>query len=283
MMELPEITTIADQAEKILVGKTITEVYPPTYLHKFTFFKGDPIQYVALLKGRKIMAARGKGIFVDIVLDNDTTITIGDGVNARYGDKNDKVPAKYQLLLAFDDDTFLVMTVAMYGWIYAYRGELDNKYHEKGLNTPSPLSDKFDESYFAALIDNEKKEISAKALLATEQRIPGVGNGVLQDILFNAGINPKCKISKFTQIDRRKLFESLKSTLSQMTEAGGRDTETDLLGNKGGYHTILSSKTYKDPCPVCGDAIVKEAYMGGSVYYCPTCQPLPGVPGTRGK
>ncbi|MFO7935831.1 MAG: zinc finger domain-containing protein [Bacteroidales bacterium] len=30
----------------------------------------------------------------------------------------------------------------------------------------------------------------------------------------------------------------------------------------------------KELCPNCGDAIVKEAYMGGAVYFCPVCQPL---------
>lgn|GEM_PF-2077218 len=30
-----------------------------------------------------------------------------------------------------------------------------------------------------------------KAFLATEQRIPGLGNGVLQDILWTARIHPK--------------------------------------------------------------------------------------------
>jgi formamidopyrimidine-DNA glycosylase len=59
-----------------------------------------------------------------------------------------------------------------------------------------------------------------------------------------------------------------------MLDKGGRDTETDLFGEKGGYHTILSKNTYGQPCPKCGGEIIKENYMGGSVYYCPSCQPL---------
>ncbi|MFA6873005.1 MAG: zinc finger domain-containing protein, partial [Bacteroidaceae bacterium] len=31
---------------------------------------------------------------------------------------------------------------------------------------------------------------------------------------------------------------------------------------------------YAQPCPRCGNQIRKEAYMGGSIYYCPTCQKL---------
>ncbi|HKM29634.1 MAG TPA: endonuclease VIII, partial [Bacilli bacterium] len=60
--------------------------------------------------------------------------------------------------------------------------------------------------------------------------------------------------------------------LQMMCDLGGRDTEKDVFGHEGRYRTKLSSKTYKDGCPKCGGAITKEAYMGGSVYYCPICQ-----------
>ena len=59
-----------------------------------------------------------------------------------------------------------------------------------------------------------------------------------------------------------------------MVLEGGRDTQTDLYGNDGGYKTILSAKTWKNPCPRCGGTIVKEAYLGGSVYYCSECQKI---------
>jgi formamidopyrimidine-DNA glycosylase len=66
----------------------------------------------------------------------------------------------------------------------------------------------------------------------------------------------------------------VKSVLAAMASQGGRDTEKDLFSQPGGYHTVLSSKTFDQPCPNCGTAIRKEAYLGGSIYYCPTCQPF---------
>lgn len=57
-----------------------------------------------------------------------------------------------------------------------------------------------------------------------------------------------------------------------MTEAGGRDTERDLFGNPGGYKTALSANTVGAYCPACGENIKKEAYLGGSIYYCEGCQ-----------
>lgn len=58
-----------------------------------------------------------------------------------------------------------------------------------------------------------KPKSSVKVLLATEQRIPGLGNGVLQDILFNAKINPKREINSLTDIDKSALLQSIKMTL----------------------------------------------------------------------
>ena len=97
----------------------------------------------------------------------------------------------------------------------------------------SPLSDKYTEAEFEKLVAEAKKTLSAKALLATNQRIPGVGNGVTQDILFNARINPKQKVLLLSDNQKDVLFNALKETLVDMTFEGGRDTQTDLYGNAG--------------------------------------------------
>ena len=76
------------------------------------------------------------------------------------------------------DDSFLAFTVSMYGSIYAFKGEFDNPYYQGSIHKLCPLDERFDKTYFISLIGNLKKDISAKALLATEQRIPGLGNGV---------------------------------------------------------------------------------------------------------
>jgi formamidopyrimidine-DNA glycosylase len=69
-----------------------------------------------------------------------------------------------------------------------------------------------------------------------------------------------------------EMYAAVKSVLAKMVECGGRDTERDLYGSPGGYKTILSKNTVGGPCPDCGTIIRKEAYLGGSIYYCPGCQ-----------
>ncbi len=129
------------------------------------------------------------------------------------------------------------------------------------------------ETHFQAVRRESKPILSVKAFLATEQRFPGIGNGVLQDILFEAGIPPKRKVGTFTEAEWDRLLHTTGSVLRKMWEKGGRDTEKDLFGSPGGYRTKLSKITYRSGCPVCGGPITKEAYLGGSVYYCPVCQP----------
>lgn len=274
MIELPEAITIGRQVGQTLAGRKVTNVYGATYLHKFTFFNGTPDEYRNLLVGKEVRSAIGKGIFVDVCFDDDLFLSIFDGVNMRYGYPGDPVPSKYQMLITFDDESFVSFSTSMYGGIYVFRHTLGNKYRTLSLNSISPLSEQFDGTYFEEKFAVEKKNISAKAFLATEQRIPGLGNGVLQDILFHAKLHPKRKIFSLSDVEKATLFRSFKNTLQAMVDGGGRDTETDFLGDKGRYRSVLSKNTYTSPCPCCGGIITKEAYMGGSVYYCLECQPF---------
>ena len=274
MLEIPESKTISIQAGKTLIDKKIVEVHAATSPHKFAFYFDDPSSYASLLNGSQIISAKGHGMFVDLNCTEDISITIGDGTNMRHYLSSDQPPEKHQLLIILDDGCFVAFTVAMYGGIWAYKGPFDNSYYQRSLHSVSPLDDRFDESYFDDMIRNTTRDLSMKALLATEQRIPGLGNGVLQDILFNAGLHPRRKKSTLTDSLKAALFHSLKGTLKKMTTQGGRDTEKDLFGQPGGYKTMLSKNTFKNPCPNCGSSIVKEAYLGGAVYFCRNCQRL---------
>lgn len=118
----------------------------------------------------------------------------------------------------------------------------------------------------------ENRKLSAKAFLATEQRIPGLGNGVLQDILWDAGIDPRFPMAQAEEDDYKKLYASTVKMLRKMCEKGGRDTESDIYGNPGGYITQLSKKSLEEPCMNCGSPIHKANYMGGTVYFCEKCQ-----------
>lgn len=274
MIELPESLTYAKLLKENVNGKTVSKVLPANSPHKFFWTNAEWSDYEEMLEGRTVCGAEGFGIFVDILLEDDIRLTFNDGVNVRLIDEQQERPKKYQLLLEFDDGCALSFSVAMYGGAFCHKSDFDNEYYLKNKSSLSVLDPAFNEAYFNQLLQKVKPTLSAKAFLATEQRIVGLGNGVLQDILFKAGIHPKRKVQTLSEDDVRFMFENVKAVMTEITEKGGRDTEKNLLGEAGGYRTLLSKNTVTRPCPCCGSAIVKEAYLGGAVYYCPICQPL---------
>jgi formamidopyrimidine-DNA glycosylase len=272
MIELPEAAVLAKQSNEIIRGKRIRDVIAARSPHKFAWYFGDPQEYAGLLTGKVIGEAASHGGQVEIAA-GDAKMLFSDGVNVRYVGPGRKPPDKHQLLLEFEDSSFLVGSVQMYGGLMAFpEGRNDNKYYLVAKEKPSPLTDRFDEAWFNSLFDEDTAKLSLKAFMATEQRIPGLGNGVLQDILFNAKMHPKKKTGALPAADRSLLFDSLKTTLSEMVAGGGRDTENDLLGAPGGYRNRLSRNTAGLACEVCGTPIRKEAYLRGSIYYCARCQ-----------
>jgi len=272
MIELPEAAVLAKQSNEIIRGQRIRDVIAARSPHKFAWYFGDPQEYAGLLTGKVIGEAASHGGQVEIAA-GDVRVLFSDGVNLRYLGPGQKPPDKHQLLLQFDDGSCLVGSVQMYGGLSVFPEALnDNKYYLVAKEKPSPLTDRFDEAYFDSLFDEDTAKLSLKAFLATEQRIPGLGNGVLQDILFNAKMHPKKKTSSLSAADRRLLFDAIKTTVSEMVAGGGRDTDSDLLGAPGGYRTRMSRNTVGQACTVCGTPIRKEAYRGGSIYYCAGCQ-----------
>jgi len=274
VIELPEAAVLAKQINEIVVGKKIRNVIAVQTQHKLAWYFGNPQEYKSLLTGKVISGAASYGGQVEITAGK-AKLLFSDGVNLRYYNKGEKLPDKHQLLLEFDDGSSMVGWVQMYGGLSAFpKGKNDNKYYLIAKEKPSPLSGDFNENYFKSLFDESTVKLSLKAFLATEQRIPGLGNGVLQDILFNAKMHPKKKAGTLSAADQRILFDSIKNTLSEMTAKGGRDTENDLLGKPGAYKTKLSKNTVGQPCLICSTLIRKEAYLGGSIYYCARCQSI---------
>ncbi|MEW8995582.1 endonuclease VIII [Clostridium sp.] len=276
MIEIPEALTLAGQINNTIKGKQIVNVIAGYTPHKFAWYHGDPQKYHEMLVGKTINMATAYGGMVEINADN-TSILIGDGVAFRYREKGEKRPVKHQLLLEFNDSYEVSASVQMYGGIWCFNTDegFQNLYYKITKEKPSPLSYEFNEAYFDELISSQNvQKLSVKAFLATEQRIPGLGNGVLQDILWNAKIHPKRKISTLKDDNKEVLYSSIRTVLSEMTELGGRDTEKDLYGNKCGYKTMMSKNSVGSSCVFCGGIIKKENYLGGSIYYCENCQLL---------
>lgn len=275
MIELPEALLIVRQMNNELRGKRIEYGNRGNSPHKFAFTSGSPEEYEAILRGKTIGEAKGHGSAILVPIGPDYVLGLGGGgERILYHQSEHTLPKKHQLLLHFEDGTYLTVTVQGWGNVLLLPRSKAGDHPHVGAGRITPLSDAFTWEYFRGLFEEieEGSSKSIKYFVISKPGVWGIGNGCLQDILFRAKIHPKRRVVDIAEHEQHTLYHAITDTLTQMVELGGRYSERDLYGNRGGYVRILDSKTRGKPCPECGTPIEKIQYLGGACYFCPGCQ-----------
>lgn len=276
MIELPEAITIAGQITSELAGKRITSCQRGMSPHKFAWFGPmEKDEYEATMVGLTVGEARGEGPSILVDMGPVYVLVFGEGgERILYHEPGAKLPKKHQLLLGFNDGSQLTVTVSGWGRLELLRQDKIAEHPYLGKPFVSPLSDAFTDEYFLGLFGapEEERKKSVKFFLISEPGVRGIGNGVLQDILYHAGIHPRRPVAEMSDVEKRDLYRSIRETLQEMVDKGGRDSDYDLYNRPGGYARILHSKSAGTPCPQCGTLIEKQQYLGGAIYFCPSCQ-----------
>ena len=275
MFELPEFTTLARQFSETLNGKVIAEGRLGNSPHKFVWYNRKPEEFARLTAGKRIGRAHAKAKWLFVPLEPGYLLLFGEcGGKMLYHEPGMQLPEKYHLLLRFEDGSALSAMTAMWGAMELHEaGKEQERQYIKGMRT-TPVDPGFTANYFSALIDELLKgeKRSVKSLLTQDQLIPGLGNAIAQDILFRACLHPRRALADLTPGQRRDLYAAIMDTVGEAIEKGGRNDETDLFGQPGGYIRIMDSKAAGKPCPECGTTVQKIQYLGGACYFCPKCQ-----------
>ena len=286
MIELPEAIAFSKQINETLVGKKIKHALKGKTPHKFAFPMKDSNElgsehsdedFDRILKGKVITKSWSNGNVILVQMDNDYLLSLGCGGQKIIYHKSEKtIPKKHQLMLVFDDDTFLTVTISGWGEVRLFETKDLPKHPHISYERIDPLSENFTYTVFDKMIDDipENRKRNAKRFFISEPGLRGIGNGVIQDIFFLARIHPKREMSSLTKEERKRLFETTRVELRKMANLGGRDGEKDLFDNWGSYIRIMHSKAIGEPCPKCGTPIEKEQFGGGSIYFCSTCQKI---------
>lgn len=294
-MSLVENQVVSNQLQNTVVGKTIVKVVANQNPHTFVWFATEPQYAFASAEVSHKQAEQYEALLTGKVIENSEVhfgsystynfLYVGDralmfSLPTRYYAPGEKLPKRHQLYLVFADGSSLALCGSLGGAIYLFRVD------ENGLaadypppDTPSVLSDEFSESFFLDLIKNTdlaklKPAKTVKCFLATNNRIPGLDNSILHEILWEAQVNPKSDMAALGEAEYKRLYAAIKKVFPAVIAAGGLDTGKDIFGNPGTYATQVSRNTLGKPCGRCGDPIVKEPHLGGAVYYCPKCQPI---------
>ncbi len=275
MFELPELSVIAVQLGRSVSGKKIADGRLKNVAHRFVWHNADEDSFRARVRGKTFGAARVLGRWLCVDLEPGEVLVIGEcGGAIRFGQPGEARPAAWHLFIEFEDSSFLWAKTGMWGAyeLYAAGEELKRMYIAD--QKPAPGSPGFTPDYFRALVRalaGEGKR-SAKSLLVQDQLIPGLGNAIAQDILFEAALSPKRSIGDLDEAEIDALYRAISGKVVEIAAAGGRNDERDLFGNPGGYRRIMDSAAAGSPCPRCGATVASGSYLGGAIYWCPGCQ-----------
>lgn len=260
MFELPELITLAGQMNETVQGKTIREGRLGNSPHKFVWYNRKPEEFTLLTRGKTIGKAYAQGRWLFIPLESGYILVLGEcGGKILYHPAGMKLPEKYHLILAFEDNSALTALTQMWGAMELYEAgrEKERKY-VKDMRT-TPVDPQFTFDYFSALIDELLKgeKRSVKSLLTQDQLIPGLGNAIAQDIMFHARLHPRRSLADLNLGQRRDLYTAITDTLREVMDWGGRNDETTLFGQPGGYVRFMDSAAAGKPCPECGRTVEK--------------------------
>lgn len=271
--ELPEICKVSKQMEDKIIGKKFTNIVLTERLNsiiKQGMSNLDKRKEDILNTNITKVIPKGKWIFLEF--QNNNILMFGEIIGKfSYSEKGESLPPKYHVIFQFDDGSSLTFQSALYAFLTVATRDEKSQHRYAGNIGPSPNESNFSLDYFLQVLsNNEKKPI--KSVLNIQDQISGLGNVYINDILFEAGIHPKRKVSDLSQIERNDIFDSIIKIITSAIQLGGSVDESDLYGNQGKYSRIMDKNT--PLCRKCSEKVIKENILGSSSYFCPKCQKL---------
>jgi formamidopyrimidine-DNA glycosylase len=98
-----------------------------------------------------------------------------------------------------------------------------------------------------------------KAVLMDQRRIAGLGNLLVDEILWRSGIDPNRRPAAIDAADRKALHRTIRTTLR-------------TLDRRGGSHTGDMPRDLDRPCPRDGSPLARTKVGGRTTFWCPAHQ-----------
>ena len=115
-----------------------------------------------------------------------------------------------------------------------------------------------------------------KATLLDQTIICGLGNIYADEALFAAGIHPERKSGSISRDEAKSLLNSARKVMEASINSGGSTMATYVKadGTRGDYLEKFAQVFRKEnqPCPKCGNIIIKIRVAGRGTHICPNCQ-----------
>jgi formamidopyrimidine-DNA glycosylase len=275
MPELPEIANRAAEMRAHLVGKTISgvEILQPKILNV------NAESFAADITGGAIVdvTSRGKWIFVETTA-GWLLINLGMGGEIRLVTRAN-LPEKWRFIVDFAGGDCLAINFWWFGYVH-YVAPDGLAAHEMTSRLGPGILD-LPAQDLRQLTSRTRTTI--KTLLLDQERMAGLGNAYVHDVLFLARLHPLRPANSLTDAEVEALHQALRGGLQPSIDRGGAFYETGLHGQPGRFTMDDILVGYKEgkPCPACGAGIIKIKTGGSSSYLCPACQPAASPPASK--
>jgi formamidopyrimidine-DNA glycosylase len=267
MPELPDIVAYVEALDSRTVGQPLERV---RLASPFLLRTIQPT--IADVEGRTVREIRRIGKRIAIGVDGDLWLVLHLMIAGRLHWRLPKVKlAGRQNLAAFDfPDGTLTLTEAG----TKRRASLHVLAGDEGLRSVDPggidvLAADLNE--FRAALTSENHTL--KRALTDPRLVSGIGNAYSDEILHAAQLSPLAQTQKLKPAEWDRLFAATRGTLELRidrlrTEAGkGFPEKVTAFRDDMAVHG-----RYGQPCPVCGEKVLRIRYADNETNYCARCQ-----------
>jgi len=135
----------------------------------------------------------------------------------------------------------------------------------------------FDDALLAARLRRRDSEI--KRALLDQSLISGVGNIYADEALWRARLHWARRAKSLNRPTVAGLLVAVREVLGEALRAGGTSFDAlyvNVNGESGYFDRSLAVYGREGrPCPRCGTAVRRVAFMNRSSFFCPNCQHPP--------
>jgi len=274
MPELPEVETIKNDLEPLVVGRKFTEV---TVDDDTVVQKPSVEEFGHGLVGRRVVGLGRRGKFLILRLDNGRVLMVHLRMtgNLLATEACRRLPkelatARVRAVFRFDDgSTLSFIDRRRMGrmWLAADQEEVVGKLG------PEPLAADFTVDVLAGLMARHRAPI--KAVLCDQGIIAGVGNMYADEALFESRIHPLTPAADLSRAKVKRLYSAIQGILTTAITNRGASVDTYFRpdGNRGAAHYQFKvAHRLNENCPACGGPIERIRVRGRGTYFCPKCQ-----------
>lgn len=271
MPELPEVETVRRGLERLIVGRTITDME----IKVSKMIKLDSKVFKQELIGETFSAVKRRGKYLLLEL-SDKVIISHLRMEGKYLLFPDQVPENkhFHVFFSLDDGSTLVyQDVRKFGTFELVAGSQVDTYFERKKIGPEPTASDFLLAPFREKLANSRKPI--KPLLLEQTLVAGLGNIYVDEVLWASSIHPERPANSLTDEEVERLHDEIIRILQLAITKGGSTIRTyrNALGEDGTMQDYLQvyGKT-GEPCPRCATPIEKIKVGGRGTHFCPSCQ-----------